>query len=49
MKPRDVAASLKALGFSQVRQRGPHTQYRHPNGTCTTLPFHAVGMFLRSC
>ncbi len=40
LKPREVAANLKALGFSQVRQRGSHKQYRHPDGRCTTVPFH---------
>jgi len=24
-----------------VRQRGSHRQYRHADGRCTTLPFHA--------
>lgn len=40
LKPREVAAKLEALGFSQVRQRGSHKQYRHPDGRCTTVPFH---------
>jgi predicted RNA binding protein YcfA (HicA-like mRNA interferase family) len=24
-----------------VRQRGSHQQFRHPDGRCTTVPFHA--------
>jgi predicted RNA binding protein YcfA (HicA-like mRNA interferase family) len=40
LKAREVAANLEALGFSQVRQRGSHRQYRHPDGRCTTVPFH---------
>ena len=40
LKPREVAAKLEALGFSQVRQRGSYKQYRHPDGRCTTVPFH---------
>ncbi len=40
LKPREVAAKLEALGFSQVRQRGSHKQYRHPDGRGTTIPFH---------
>jgi predicted RNA binding protein YcfA (HicA-like mRNA interferase family) len=40
-KPRDVVALLEALGFAEVRQRGPHKQYRHPDGRGTTVPFHA--------
>ena len=41
LKPREVAALLLRLGFMQVRQRGSHCQYRHPDGRGTTVPFHA--------
>ena len=41
LKPREVAALLEALGFIEVRQRGSHKQYRHADGRCTTVPFHA--------
>ncbi len=41
LKPREVVALLEALGFSEVRQRGSHKQFRHPGGRCTTVPFHA--------
>ena len=41
LKPREVAALLEKLGFVEVRQRGSHRQYRHPDGRGTTLPFHA--------
>ena len=40
LKPREVAARLSELGFVEVRQRGSHKQYRHPDGRCTTVPFH---------
>ncbi|MGO9288092.1 MAG: type II toxin-antitoxin system HicA family toxin [Polyangia bacterium] len=40
LKPREVAAILAKLGFIQVRQRGSHCQYRHPDGRVTTVPFH---------
>jgi predicted RNA binding protein YcfA (HicA-like mRNA interferase family) len=40
LKPREVAAILTSLGFVQVRQRGSHCQYRHPDGRVTTVPFH---------
>jgi len=36
-----VAARLERLGFREVRQRGSHKQYRHPDGRATTVPFHA--------
>lgn len=41
LKPREVAALLKRHGFDEVRQRGSHRQYRHPDGRGTTVPFHA--------
>jgi len=40
LKPREVVAILEKLGFVQVRQRGSHKQYRHPDGRSTTVPFH---------
>lgn len=41
LKPRVIIALLEALGFSEVRQRGSHKQFRHPDGRGTTVPFHA--------
>ena len=40
LKPHEVASKLTALGFIEVRQKGSHRQYRHPDGSCTTVPFH---------
>lgn len=40
LKPREVVAILRALGFEEVRQRGSHKQFRHPDGRFTTVPFH---------
>ena len=40
LRPREVAAILERLGFVEVRQRGSHRQYRHPDGRGTTVPFH---------
>jgi predicted RNA binding protein YcfA (HicA-like mRNA interferase family) len=40
LKPKEVAAILKGLGFQEIRQRGSHKQYRHMDGRCTTVPFH---------
>ena len=40
LKPREVAAILKKLGFVEIRQRGSHKQYRHEDGRSTTIPFH---------
>lgn len=40
LKPREVAGILEHLGFIEVRQRGSHRQYRHPDGRATTVPLH---------
>ena len=40
LKPREVVARLETLGFLEVRQRGAHKQFRHPDGRATTVPFH---------
>jgi predicted RNA binding protein YcfA (HicA-like mRNA interferase family) len=41
VKPREVVSLLRALGFEEIRQRGSHKQFRHPDGRITTVPFHA--------
>ena len=41
LKRREVVAILKRLGFAEVRQRGSHKQFRHPDGSSTTVPFHS--------
>ena len=41
LKPREVVALLQKLGFVEVRQRGSHKQFRHPDGRSTTVPFHS--------
>ena len=40
LKPREVVALLRGHGFIEVRQRGSHKQFRHPDGRTTTVPFH---------
>ena len=41
LKPREVCRILDRLGFTLVRQRGSHMQYRHADGRATTVPNHA--------
>jgi len=41
LKPAEVAAILRNLAFIEIRQRGSHKQYRHPDGRHTTIPFHS--------
>jgi predicted RNA binding protein YcfA (HicA-like mRNA interferase family) len=40
LKPREVIALLERLGCQEVRQRGSHKQFRHPDGRVTTVPVH---------
>lgn len=40
LKPTEVIAILLRLGFVEVRQRGSHKQFRHPDGRVTTVPVH---------
>ncbi|MBW2707740.1 MAG: type II toxin-antitoxin system HicA family toxin [Deltaproteobacteria bacterium] len=41
LKPNKVVLILERLGFLEVRQKGSHKQFRHPDGRGTTVPFHA--------
>jgi predicted RNA binding protein YcfA (HicA-like mRNA interferase family) len=41
LKPREVIALLEAHGFTEIRQRGSHKQFRHADGRATTAPVHA--------
>lgn len=40
LKPNEVVAILNKLGFTEVRQRGSHKQFRNAEGRATTVPFH---------
>jgi predicted RNA binding protein YcfA (HicA-like mRNA interferase family) len=40
LKPKEVVSMLERLGFQEVRQKGSHKQFRHPDGRNTTVPFH---------
>jgi predicted RNA binding protein YcfA (HicA-like mRNA interferase family) len=40
LKPRQLIRILETLGFIEVRQRGSHKQFRHPDGRMTTVPDH---------
>lgn len=39
-KPREAMRILESLGFSLIRQRGSHCQFRHVDGRQTTVPDH---------
>ena len=38
--PEKVCKAIEKLGFIQVRQKGSHIFYRHPDGRTTVVPFH---------
>lgn len=40
LKARETIGILVALGFEEVRQRGSHKRFRHPDGRSTTVPVH---------
>jgi len=40
LKPSEVVKILNSKGFEEIRQKGSHKQYRHPDGRFTTVPFH---------
>jgi len=32
---------LKKIGFEEIRQRGSHKYFKHPDGRVTVVPVHA--------
>lgn len=40
LRPREVIAILATLGFREIRQRGSHKRFSHPDGRSTTVPVH---------
>ncbi|HSW37838.1 MAG TPA: type II toxin-antitoxin system HicA family toxin [Candidatus Saccharimonadales bacterium] len=40
LKPKQIVKILETMGFSMVRQRGSHKQFRHADGRATTVPDH---------
>jgi predicted RNA binding protein YcfA (HicA-like mRNA interferase family) len=40
LKPTEVIKILHRFGFEQIRQKGSHIYFRHPDGRSTVIPFH---------
>jgi predicted RNA binding protein YcfA (HicA-like mRNA interferase family) len=40
VRAREVIRFLESLGFVQVRQKGSHKFFRHPDGRTATVPEH---------
>ena len=34
--------TLESIGFKQIRQKGSHIRYVHPDGRVTTIPDHGA-------
>lgn len=41
LKARNIVLVLKKLGFYEVRQRGAHICFKHPDGRFTLVPKHS--------
>ena len=39
-KAKELKQALKQLGFIEIRQRGSHLFFEHPDGRITSLPIH---------
>lgn len=40
VRAREIIRFLEYLGFEQVRQKGSHKFFRHPDGRTVTVPEH---------
>ncbi len=40
VRARELIRFLQSLGFVQVRQKGSHKFFRHPDGRTATVPDH---------
>lgn len=40
LSAKEIIRILENMGFVEVRQRGSHKQFHHPDGRCTTVPVH---------
>jgi len=40
VRARQVIQFIESLGFRQVRQKGSHKFFRHPDGRTATVPDH---------
>ena len=41
IKARKLVRALRTLGFEEVRAKGSHHRFAHPDGRKTTVPVHA--------
>ncbi|MEM4397314.1 MAG: type II toxin-antitoxin system HicA family toxin [Candidatus Woesearchaeota archaeon] len=41
LSPEELIRVLKKLGFEEIRQRGSHKYFKHPDGRATVVPVHS--------
>jgi len=39
---KNLIRKIQKLGFQQVRQKGSHIRFAHPDGRKTTIPDHLI-------
>lgn len=40
VKPRIIIRYLQKIGFVEIRQKGSHIFFAHPDGRTTVIPYH---------
>jgi len=40
IKPQQMINYIKSIGFEEVRQKGSHKFFKHPDGRTACIPFH---------
>ncbi|MAG47270.1 hypothetical protein CL617_01575 [archaeon] len=40
LSARELIKILKKMGFEEIRQKGSHRYFRHPDGRTTVVPIH---------
>ncbi|GAB4495011.1 MAG: type II toxin-antitoxin system HicA family toxin [Anaerolineales bacterium] len=42
VKAKEIIRALQKAGFEQVRQRGSHARFKHPDGRVVSVPVHSA-------
>ena len=41
LSAQELIRILKKMGFEEIRQRGSHKYFKHPDGRATVVPMHS--------
>ena len=41
LSSKELICVLRKLGFEEIRQKGSHKYFKHPDGRATVIPFHS--------